>query len=148
MLMRALKIGVLFGTAALGIYLGFQIEQTVLWVFYEHPYGYEYVVPFPLSWALHQFHHFLIGVMTSVLTISASRLVRFPDIVAIAVIFVASIPYFPLFEILMSGESLSFRMLRGIVWFQAGYFIGMFTVLGVWFFVLTFVWPFVRRRST
>ena len=146
--MRALKILALFSSAAIGIYLGFYIEPTVLSVLYEHPLGYDTHVPFEYTRHLYQYHFFLIGVFTASLALACARLIHIPDLVALFVIALASIPYQPLFDLLRYGETINITVFRKVLWFQAPYFVGVLAVLGLVHLVSVVVLPHIRRRDS
>ena len=145
--MRAFAIAILFLDAGFGLYIGYELAPAAMAIRYDIQY-YEYTPPPGYSEALYRYYYFLIGVVVSVMTLAASRVLRLPDIAALSVIFVASFFFRPLVHMFVYGESLSYLTLLDILWFQPPYFAGMFAVLGVVYILRSMVFPLFGRGDT
>ena len=143
--MPALKITILFLVAAVSLYIGYRLSPIAMAIRYDIKY-YEYSPPLAYSQALYRYYYFIVGALVTTATLTTSRILRWPDIAALSVIFVASIFFRPAINMLVYGESLSIHSVSEIVWFQAPYFTGTFAVFGAFYLFNSLVLPYFRNR--
>ncbi len=145
--MPALKIAILFLVAAFSLYIGYRLSPVAMAILYDKDY-YEYTPPPGYSQALYRYYFFLVGVLVTTTTLTTSRILRFPNIAALTVIFVASLFFRPAINIFIYGESPNIHFISEVLWFQAPYFAGMFAVFGVFYLFNSLVSPIFKNRST